>query len=76
MKRIGIVGGGPGGLFTARLLTKKLNDAIEITVFEAAPRLGGKVLTTCFEKSGIAFETGTPSYTTTLCTGSILCGSW
>ena len=59
MKRIGIVGGGPGGLFTARLLTKKLNDAIEITVFEAAPRLGGKVLTTCFEKSGIAFEAGT-----------------
>jgi monoamine oxidase/SAM-dependent methyltransferase len=59
MKRIGIVGGGPGGLFTARLLAKKLNDAIEITVFEAAPRLGGKVLTTCFEKSGIAFEAGT-----------------
>ena len=66
MKRIGIVGGGPGGLFTARLLTKKLNDAIEITVFEAAPRLGGKVLTT----------PAPPSYTTTLCTGSILCGSW
>ena len=38
---------------------QKLNDAIEITVFEAAPRLGGKVLTTCFEKSGIAFEVGT-----------------
>ena len=28
-------------------------------VFEAAPRLGGKVLTACFEKSGIAFEAGT-----------------
>ena len=59
MKRIGIVGGGPGGLFTARLLAEKLNDAIEITVFEAAPRLGGKVLTSRFEKSGIPFEGGT-----------------
>jgi protoporphyrinogen oxidase len=59
MKRIAIVGGGPGGLFTARLLTEKLNDRIDITLFEAAPRLGGKVLTARFEKSGIAFEGGT-----------------
>ena len=59
MKRIAIVGGGPGGLFTSRLLTEKLNDRIDITLFEAAPRLGGKVLTARFEKSGIAFEGGT-----------------
>ena len=59
MKRIAIVGGGPGGLFTARLLSEKLNDRIEITLFEAAPRLGGKVVTGCFKKSGIAFEAGT-----------------
>jgi 2-polyprenyl-6-methoxyphenol hydroxylase-like FAD-dependent oxidoreductase len=59
MKRIAIVGGGPGGLFTARLLTEKLSDRIDITLFEAAPRLGGKVLTAHFEKSGIAFEGGT-----------------
>jgi monoamine oxidase/SAM-dependent methyltransferase len=59
MKRIAIVGGGPGGLFTARLLTQKLNDGISITLFEAAARLGGKVLTARFEKSGIAFEGGT-----------------
>jgi monoamine oxidase len=59
MKRIAIVGGGPGGLFTARLLTEKLNSGIHITVFEAAPRLGGKVLTARFEKRGIAFEGGT-----------------
>ncbi len=59
MKRIAIVGGGPGGLFTARLLTQKLNDGINITLFEAAPRLGGRVLTARFEKSGIAFEGGT-----------------
>ena len=59
MKRIGIVGGGPGGLFCARLLSEKLNGGIEITLFEAAPRLGGKVVTGCFKKSGIAFEAGT-----------------
>ena len=59
MKRIAIIGGGPGGLFTTRLLTKKLNDGISITLFEAAARLGGKVLTARFEKSGIAFEGGT-----------------
>ena len=59
MKRIAIIGGGPGGLFTARLLTQKLNDGINITLFEAAARLGGKVLTARFEKSGIAFEGGT-----------------
>ena len=59
MKRIAIVGGGPGGLFTARLLTEKLNDRIDITLFEAAPRSAGKVLTACFEKSGIAFKGGT-----------------
>ena len=59
MKRIAIVGGGPGGLFTARLLNEKLNDRINITLFEAAPRLGGKVLTARFEKCGIAFEGGT-----------------
>ena len=76
MKRIAIVGGGPGGLFTARLLTGKLNDGIDITLFEAAPRLGGKVLTTRFEKSGIAFEGAPRSYTITPCTASILCGTW
>jgi protoporphyrinogen oxidase len=59
MKRIAIVGGGPGGLLTARLLTEKLNVGIDITLFEAAPRLGGKVLTARFEKSGIGFEGGT-----------------
>jgi hypothetical protein len=59
MKRIAIVGGGPGGLFTARLLSEKLNDRIEITLFEATPWLGGKVATECFKKSRIAFEAGT-----------------
>ena len=41
MKRIAIVGGGPGGLFTARLLTGKLNDGIDITLFEASRRRRG-----------------------------------
>ena len=56
MKRIAIVGGGAGGLFTARLLSERLNDRIEITLFEAAPRLG-QVVTGCFKKSGSHLST-------------------
>jgi glycine/D-amino acid oxidase-like deaminating enzyme len=56
MKRIAIVGGGARGLFTARLLSEKLNDRIEITLFEAAPRLG-QVVTGCFKKSGSHLST-------------------
>ena len=58
MKRIGIVGGGPGGLFTAYLLQELLGSAAEITVFEASARLGGKVLTQKFSKTGSLFEAG------------------
>ena len=56
MKRIAIVGGGAGGLFTARLLSERLNDRIEITLFGAAPRLG-QVVTGCFKKSGSHLST-------------------
>ena len=68
MKRIAIVGGGPGGLFTARLLSEKLNDRIEITLFEAAPRLGGKVVTGCFKKSGSHSRLAPQSYMIIPCT--------
>jgi predicted NAD/FAD-binding protein len=46
-------------LLTARLLTEKLSNGIDVTLFEAAPRLGAKFPTTGFETSGIAFEGGT-----------------
>ena len=47
--KIGIVGGGPGGLMTAYMLQKFANCPLEVTLFEASPRLGGKILTPQFE---------------------------
>lgn len=58
MKRIGIVGGGPGGLFTAYLLQELLGSAVDISLFEASGRLGGKILTENFSNTGSAFEAG------------------
>jgi phytoene dehydrogenase-like protein len=58
MKRIGIVGGGPGGLFTAYLLQELLGSAVDISIFEASARLGGKVLTEEFSITGSTFEAG------------------
>jgi protoporphyrinogen oxidase len=46
--RIGIIGGGPGGLMTAYFLEKSLDRAAQITLFEASDRLGGKICTPQF----------------------------
>ena len=55
--RIAIVGGGPGGLFSAWHLGAKINDACKITIFEASERIGGKIITGEF--SGIGpYEAG------------------
>ncbi|MFN5076852.1 MAG: NAD(P)-binding protein, partial [Planctomyces sp.] len=43
MTRIAIVGGGPGGLMTAWLLSRLANQPIELTLFEASSRTGGKI---------------------------------
>jgi len=56
--RIAIVGGGPGGLFTAWRLREQARSSCEITVFEATPRLGGKVQTRRFSSAGIPYEAG------------------
>jgi protoporphyrinogen oxidase len=53
---VAIVGGGPGGLFTAYLLQKKLPGA-KVTIFEAGRRLGGKILTCAFS-DGTPYEGG------------------
>jgi monoamine oxidase len=58
MRRIAVVGGGPGGLFTAWLLGQKCAEKPDITLFEASPRLGGKVLTKRFAAAPVLYEAG------------------
>jgi len=58
MIRIAIVGGGPGGLFTASLLEEKFRDFCQSTLFEAAHRTGGKIVTGRFESAPVIFEAG------------------
>jgi monoamine oxidase/SAM-dependent methyltransferase len=58
MMRIGIVGGGPGGLFSASLLEEFCAGLCEITLFEAGPRLGGKVVTRRFSAADVPYEAG------------------
>ena len=43
--RVAIVGGGPGGLFTAWHLEAKAGTECDITIFEATGRVGGKIVT-------------------------------
>ncbi len=58
MIKVGIVGGGPGGLMAAHLLEQKCDAPCEITVFEASDRVGGKIITRRFEKADVKYEAG------------------
>ena len=58
MKRVAIVGGGPGGLFSAFLLRSKSIDPIDITIFESSSRVGGKLQTAQFDTLPIPYEAG------------------
>ncbi|QJP12775.1 NAD(P)-binding protein [Starkeya sp. ORNL1] len=55
--RVAIIGGGPGGLFTARHLAAKAGNACSITIYEASERLGGKIVTKELAGVGI-YEAG------------------
>ena len=59
---IGIVGGGPGGLFTAYLLEQYHSTPLNITIFESTNRLGGKLLTERFSSSDIHYEAGAAEF--------------
>ncbi|MEZ4293640.1 MAG: FAD-dependent oxidoreductase [Polyangiaceae bacterium] len=58
MKRVAITGGGPGGLFSAFLLQQKTSEDLDITVFEAEDRLGGKVWTRRLDTGPGLYEAG------------------
>ena len=55
--RVAIIGGGPGGMFTAWHLAAKAGPSCQITVFEASDRLGGKLQTGQFAGVG-PYEAG------------------
>lgn len=58
MVEIAIVGGGPGGLMTAWHLGRKVGATTAVTLYEAAPHLGGKLVTRRFPNSGLIYEAG------------------
>src|SRR3984893_15753800 len=55
--RVAVIGGGPGGLFTAWHLTAKVGAACKVTIYEATDRLGGKIATGNFPGVGL-YEVG------------------
>src|SRR5277367_6515390 len=55
--KVAIIGGGPGGMFTAWHLAAKAGPSCHITVFEASDRLGGKIQTGQFAGVG-PYEAG------------------
>ncbi len=57
-KHIAIIGGGPGGLFAAHQLMQQSVPPSQITLFEASPRLGGKIRSERFTTAGALFEAG------------------
>ena len=56
--RVGIIGGGPGGLLTAYLLERKSTATLQTKVYEATNRVGGKLITAQFDSAPVPFEAG------------------
>lgn len=56
--RVGIVGGGPGGMFTAYHLQRRAGAPLHTTIFEASPRIGGKIVTKRFARTAANYEAG------------------
>jgi len=58
LRRVAIVGGGPGGLFTAWLLERQAPRRIDVQLYEASDRVGGKVRTPSFDTAPVRYEAG------------------
>ena len=58
MIRVGIIGGGPGGLMTAHLLERKFGTSCHIILLEATGRVGGKLRTVRFDAAPVFYEAG------------------
>ncbi len=56
--KVGIIGGGPGGLFTAYELQRVVEAPVRVTLFEATGRIGGKILTRRFDALPAKYEAG------------------
>jgi monoamine oxidase len=56
--KVAVVGGGPGGLMTTRLLEQKSGGECRVTLFEAGSRLGGKIQTRRFGAAPATYEAG------------------
>ena len=57
-RRIGIVGAGFSGLLSAYLLERRFDDEVDIDVWEAEDRPGGRVRTTRVPETGVSYEAG------------------
>jgi len=60
--KVGIVGGGPGGLMTAYALQKLASEPVRMTIFEASTRVGGKILTPHFTAHAVRYEAGAAEF--------------
>jgi len=59
---VAIVGGGPGGLMTAHALQREARAPLEITIYEASDRFGGKVMTRSFDRRPARYEAGAAEF--------------
>ena len=60
--RVAIVGGGPGGLMTAHALQSRSRVPVDVTIFEASDRFGGKVVTGTFARRPARYEAGAAEF--------------
>jgi oxygen-dependent protoporphyrinogen oxidase len=71
MKKVAIVGGGIAGLATAYYLHERGRGAIDYTLIESAPYLGGKIVSA--REKGFVVEGGPDSFLTTKTAALELC---